>query len=73
MPGNDAIDYEILDDGTIRSSTGRVSNANHANAEEFFLFVEKLTGGKVERNQKKGTHGHHHHHGHEHKHEEHNH
>lgn len=68
----DIIDIEILEDGTIKSSTGKVSAPNHANAEGFFRFMAQKCGGLFSRKAKHG-HGLHHHHDHEHQHEGHGH
>ena len=64
---NDEIEIEILEDGTIKFSTNKISGPNHTNAEKFLLDTGKLAGGKSERRKKPGSkhsHGdHHHHHG----------
>ncbi len=65
----DIIDIEILPDGTIKTSTDKVSMPNHATAEQFLRDIAKLAGGKVERKRKQGfahQHEHEHHHAHEH-------
>lgn len=64
----DTIDIEILPDGTIKSSTDKVSMPNHAGAEGFFKHMARMCGGLFSR---KGKHGHaqHHHHEGEHTHE----
>ena len=41
---SDVINIEILPDGTIKSTTDRVSAPNHANAEGFFREMARLTG-----------------------------
>lgn len=65
----DEIKITILQDGTIKSETSRISAANHLSAEAFMRESAKLAGGKVETKHKHGTLGlHHHHHGHEHDH-----
>jgi hypothetical protein len=61
---SDLLDVEILEDGTIKVSTGRVSAANHMNAEAFLREIGRLCGGKVERKQTEGFLGHSHSHGH---------
>ena len=60
--GNDIMDIEILEDGTIKTTTDPISGANHANAEEFLRFVGRMAGGEVER-KRKGTGTAHVHHG----------
>ena len=57
----DHITIEILADGTIKTSTDKVSMPNHSNAEAFLREIGKLAGGKVERKAKHGhssTHSH---------------
>lgn len=61
----DNITFEILPDGTIKTTTDKVSMPNHANAEAFLREVARLAGGTVER---KRRHGHTHSHTHEHEH-----
>ena len=58
----DRIQIEILDDGTIKSTTAPVSPENHASADAFMKNLGKLTGGPVHR-EARGTvaHTHHHH------------
>lgn len=64
----DAIDYEILGDGTIKWKTGKVGSANHSSAEKFMADAAALAGGKVitQKQGKAHTHGHDHDHSHEH-------
>lgn len=62
---SDDIQIEILEDGTIKSSTDPISGANHANAEQFLKLMGTLAGGETKRERKAG----HHHHGHTHTHE----
>ena len=52
----DKIEIEILDDGTVRSTTNKVSPANHRTAEEFLADVARMCGGKTERTRR--SHGH---------------
>lgn len=70
---NDALSIEILEDGTIKTTTDAVSGANHANAEQFLKYIATLTGGETTRTKRGDVHGHHHHtHGeHDHDHESH--
>jgi hypothetical protein len=42
----DIIDIEILDDGTIKFKTDKVSEANHLSADEFLAECIELAGGK---------------------------
>ena len=60
----DTMKIEILDDGTIKTTTDPISPANHQSAEQFLKQVTAFAGGDVSR-QRRG-HGHHHHHQHEH-------
>ena len=62
----DIIDIEILEDGTIKFTTDKVSQANHKSADEFLKFVEEHTTTRktTPRESKK----HHHSHKHSHKH-----
>lgn len=62
---HDTIQIEILEDGTIKSTTDPISGANHAGAEGFLKFMGTLAGGETKRERKAG----HHHHGHTHTHE----
>ena len=67
----DVIEIEILEDGTIKTSTDRVSMANHQNAEGFLRSMSTLAGGMWKQVRKIGArlaHGHSHEHGHEHGH-----
>lgn len=38
----DNMQIEVLDDGTIKVTTGPISGANHANAEAFLQFVSRM-------------------------------
>lgn len=63
----DKIRVEILEDGTIRVETDRVSMPNHASAEEFLrLMAELANGGHQDRISKGHTHNQSHNHVHEH-------
>ena len=65
----DKVKIEILNDGTIKTSTDRISAPNHSNAEGFLSNMAKLTGGKVDRQRKgSGHHTHTHEHGETHQH-----
>jgi hypothetical protein len=43
----DAIEYTILPDGTIKWMTGKVSAANHSSADAFLREVGRLLGGET--------------------------
>lgn len=61
---------EILEDGTIKTTTDPISGANHQNAEAFLKEVGRLAGGETMRQRRSDRHGHSHSHGdHEHVHE----
>ena len=51
----DAITITILDDGTIKTETGKVSAANHGNAEGFIREMFKLAGGEASLQFKRGS------------------
>jgi hypothetical protein len=56
----DIINIEILEDGTIKTTTDEVSQANHSSADKFFAVLRGLCGGIFTRKQKIGhvhTHG----------------
>ena len=44
----DVIDVEITEDGLIKSTTPKISAANHSGAHQFFAFLARLTGGATE-------------------------
>jgi len=50
--GNDQLEIEIMEDGTIKTTTGRISAANHKNADEFMAMMARMTGGKTESQKK---------------------
>jgi hypothetical protein len=52
----DTIKIEILEDGTVRFETDKISGANHASADEFLAEVEILLGGKITIEHKKDRH-----------------
>ncbi len=43
----DAIEYEILPDGTVRWTTGVVSQANHQSADAFLRELGRILGGET--------------------------
>lgn len=51
----DKIKIKVLDDGSIRIETDKVSALNHTGAENFLREIAKLAGGKVDSKQKHGT------------------
>lgn len=53
--GADELEVEIMPDGTIKTSAGKVSAANHGNAEQFLAYLARLTGGQVKRERKHGA------------------
>jgi hypothetical protein len=57
----DSLNIEILEDGTIKVSSDRVSQANHMMAEAFLRYISEMAGGGTVRQRK----GHHHTHAHE--------
>lgn len=61
----DKVIIQILEDGTIKTSTDKISMANHQNCEGFLRDVAKLAGGEVTRRNKAGAVAHAHAHGNE--------
>lgn len=49
---NDSMSFEILEDGTIKVLTDKVSAANHMNAEQFLQHVGRLAGGETTRTKR---------------------
>jgi hypothetical protein len=64
---SDVLNLEILEDGTIKTTSDAVSAPNHASAEAFLKLVGRLAGGTVKRERRRDAM--HHHHEHEHVHE----
>ena len=64
----DTIKGEILDDGTIKSTTDAISAANHSSAEAFFRHLAQLTGGEHKKSRRGMAHSHQHEREHEHTH-----
>ena len=62
---SDIMEISILDDGTIRVETDKISGPQHLNAEQFLKRIGDLAGGGVTRNRRGHVHGHDHHHDHE--------
>lgn len=67
-PGKGEMIVEILEDGTIKVTTGDMAGAIHQTAEEFMADMRRLLGGEVTTEKTKQSHSHHHHHGHGHNH-----
>lgn len=64
----DTMDIEILEDGTIKTSTDKISLPNHGGAEMLIRELVKAAGGEATRKQKAGHHEIHEHNGHWHSH-----
>jgi hypothetical protein len=61
----DTLTIEILDDGTIKTSSDAVSAANHESAEQFLRAIARLAGGETTREARNDVkHGHVHSHAH---------
>ena len=55
----DTLTIEILEDGTIKTSSDTVSAANHESAEQFLRAIARLAGGETRREARKDAkHGH---------------
>lgn len=67
----DTMTIEVLADGTIKTTTGRISGPNHANADAFLKSVEKIVGGTTEIKRRGDAHHHTHDHAHDHTHDSH--
>lgn len=62
----DTLTIEILDDGTIKTTSDVVSAANHESAEQFLRAMARLAGGESAREARKDLkHGHIHSHAHD--------
>ena len=57
----DMIEVEILDDGSVKVVTGRISGPNHGSAEMLLRELSTAMGGAVDSRRRAG-HTHHHHH-----------
>lgn len=57
----DKLVIEILENGTIKTTSDAVSAANHDNAERFLRAMARLAGGETMREARKDIQGHHHH------------
>lgn len=47
MPNDDILDVEILEDGTVKITTSKVSAANHMAADQMLTYLARLTGGET--------------------------
>ncbi len=56
----DRFTIEILEDGTIKTTTDAVSAANHDNAEQFLRAMAHLAGGETKRERRTDVKPHHH-------------
>jgi hypothetical protein len=59
---SDTMKIIILADGTIKTITDPVSQANHQSAESFLKTVAELAGGSTTREKRPDAKQHHHHH-----------
>jgi len=64
----DKLTIEILEDGTLKTTTDEVSAANHDNAEQFLRAMARLAGGETTREARQDRKRHHHHAGSFHRH-----
>ena len=64
----DKMEIQILEDGTIKISADKISQASHASAEAFLREVARLGGGQTVRTRKAHAHTHSHEEEHEHDH-----
>lgn len=74
MVNIDTLKIEILEDGTIKTTSDAVSAANHDNAEQFLRAMARLAGGETTREARKNvkhSHSHNHAHGKHHVHDGH--
>ncbi|MHB8412531.1 MAG: hypothetical protein ACYDDI_11385 [Candidatus Acidiferrales bacterium] len=63
----DKLVIEILEDGTIKTTSDAVSAGNHDNAEQFLRAMARRAGGETTREARQDAKPHHHHHyGHDH-------
>lgn len=60
----DEIQIEILEDGTVKFTTDKISGVNHVSADELLAEIDKLLGGKVIRSKRPEKHHHQHNHQH---------
>lgn len=58
---DDRLTIEILEDGTIKTTSDEVSAPNHDNAEQFLRAMARLAGGETTRTAREDAPRHHHH------------
>ena len=58
----DNLTVEIMEDGTIKTTTSAVSAGNHQNAEQFIAAMSLLAGGDTTRRRRSRSQAHHHYH-----------
>lgn len=58
---DDRLTIEILEDGTIKTTSDEVSAPNHDNAEQFLRAMARLAGGETTRAAREDAPRHHHH------------
>lgn len=68
-PGKNQMTVEVLEDGTIKVTTGDMSGVDHKRADDFLKMMATLAGGTVKVDKAKHGKHHHHAHGHDHDHE----
>lgn len=56
----DEVKIKILDDGSFKIETDKVSAPNHVNCERLLRDMFRLAGGKIKQMLKPGAHHHHH-------------
>ena len=66
--GSDKIEVEILDDGSLKITTDKISAANHGSAEILIRELITNAGGDAQRTRKGHAHDHSHEHDHTHTH-----
>lgn len=52
---DDILEIEILEDGTIKTVSGKIGITNHKAADEFLKFIAQYSGGKVETVRRRST------------------
>jgi len=58
---DDRLTIEILEDGTIKTTSDEVSAPNHDNAEQFLRAMARVAGGEITRTAREDALRHHHH------------
>lgn len=54
----DKLDIEILEDGTLRIQTDKISGPNHMSADQLLAEINKLVGGPVQTQKRPHVHTH---------------